>query len=75
MALRVEAVGREFLPIGRDWMLVEEPGGGDLHFLIACDAGSVEIPPQLCDALVERAYIHLRLIPANPPDYDELLVG
>lgn len=72
MAYVIHLVERDKVPEGRDWFLVEEPGG-DVCFVIARDTDTLPMPPWLCDVIADRVYTHYRLY--GDRDYDELLVG
>lgn len=51
MTYTVEPVDRAFLPEGRDWMVLERPWG-DVVFVIANDAGPVNLTAEMIEAII-----------------------
>lgn len=68
---------RQYLPDGRDWMMLSEPSG-DVRLVIARDADEIPVPPallrDLVTKIVDSAYDEQPPPPAAP-EWRPRLVG
>jgi hypothetical protein len=56
----IRPVERDLMPDGHDWLFINERGG-DQHFVVASDVGSLVLPDQALEAIIRSVVEHTQL--------------
>jgi hypothetical protein len=57
----IRPVDRDLMPKGQEWLFLREHDGGDVHFVIAADAGAVVLPKVALEAIIRDVCEHERI--------------